>query len=57
MWGELYDFVEKFGGLHWKKLKLGRDPHVYANLRKILKHQIEVENNSWWLVPGFIPVR
>ena len=28
-----------------KKLKLGRDHHVDAPLRKILKHQTEVDNN------------
>ena len=41
-----------FGGLHWKKkLKLGWDPHVDGSLRKILKHQTEVDNNPWWLAP------
>ena len=49
--GELYDSVEKFAGLHWKKLKLERDPHVDAPQRKTLKHQIEVDTNPGWLVP------
>ena len=49
--GELCDFVVKYGGWHWKKLKLSRDPHVDAPLRKILKYQTEVDNNPWWLVP------
>ena len=49
----IYDSVEKFGGLHWKKLKLGRDtpPHVDGSLKKILKHQTKVDNNAWWMVP------
>ena len=36
--GELYDSVEEFG-VTLKKLKLGKDPHVDATQRKILKHQ------------------
>ena len=55
MWKyELCDFVEKFGGFSLKKLKVGRDSpktHVEGPLRKILKHQTEVDNNPWWLVP------
>ena len=68
--GELYDFIFKFGGLNWKKLKtlcrqaskenlkvyieilkLVWNPHVDEPLRKILKHQIQVDNKTWWLVP------
>ena len=26
-------------------------PHVDGTPRKILKHQMEVDNNLWWLVP------
>ena len=50
--GELYDSVEKFGGVTLKKLKLGRDtpPHVDATQRKILKHQTKVYNihDNWY---------
>ena len=38
-------------GFTLKKLKLGRDPHVDGPVRKILKHQIKVDSNPWWLVP------
>ena len=38
-------------GFTLKKLKLGRDPQVDEPLRKILKHQTEVDNNPWWLLP------
>ena len=49
-------FVEKFGSLHWKKSKLGRDTHVDAPLRKILKHPTEVDTNPWWVVSvSFLP--
>ena len=51
LWGELHDFVVEFGGLHWKKLKLGREtPHVDGLLRKILNSQIKVDNNPLQLV-------
>ena len=49
--GVLYDFVEKFGGLHWKNKSWVVTSHVDGPLRKILKHQTEVDNNPWWLVP------
>ena len=44
--------VHRFGGLHWKILKLGRDllPHAEGPLRSILKHQIKVDNNPCLLV-------
>ena len=48
--GELNDFVEAFGELTIKKFKLGRDPHVDAPLRQILKHQTEVDDYPWWLL-------
>ena len=32
-------------GFKLKKLKLGRDSHVDGALRKILKHQTEVDNS------------
>ena len=50
--GKLYDFVEKFGSFILNNIKLGRDTssHVDAPLRKILKHQTEVDNNPRWLV-------
>ena len=41
----------KIWGFAMKKLKLGKDPYVDGPLRKILKHQTEVDNNPWWLVP------
>ena len=44
-------FRWKMWGVYIEKLKLGRDPHVDAPLRKILKYQIEADNNPWWLVP------
>ena len=34
-----------------EKWKLGWDPHVEGVLRKDLKYQIEVDNNSWLLGP------
>ena len=46
---EIYDFIAKFGGLHWKKLKLGTVPHVVESMRQILKYKIEVDSNSCWL--------
>ena len=48
---EFYDFVEKFGDLHWKNLSYVETSHVAGPLRKILKTQIEVDNIPWWLVP------
>ena len=51
MWDELYDFVKKLKGLIEKiKVRL-ETPHVDGPLRKILKHQTEIDNNPWWLVP------
>ena len=47
----ILQFHWKIWGFTLKKLKLGRDPHVDAPLRKKLKHQTEVDNNPWWLVP------
>ena len=47
----LYDFVEKHGGFHWKNSNEVETPQVDGLLRKILKHQIEVDSNPWWLVP------
>ena len=45
-------FCWKIWGFTFKKLKLGRDhPYVDGPLRKILKHNIKVDNNPWWLVP------
>ena len=35
----------KIWGLTLEKLNLGRDPHTDAPLRKILKHQTEVDND------------
>ena len=43
-------FCCQIPGFTLKKLKLGTDPHVDRPLRKILKHQIEADNNPWWLV-------
>ena len=47
--GEHYDFVKKKLGVYVEKLKLGCDPplppHVGRSLRKILRDQIEVDNN------------
>ena len=38
-------FRRKIWGFTLKKLKLGRDSHVDATQRKILKHQTEVDTN------------
>ena len=43
--GELYDFAVKFG-VYIKKLKF-ETPHVDGHLRKNLKHQVVVDNNTW----------
>ena len=38
-------------GVYIEKINLGRDPLVDRPLSKILKYQIEVDNNPWWLEP------
>ena len=48
-------FRWKIWGFTLKKLKLGWDPRVDGPLRKILKHQIKVDSNTWWSVPVSFP--
>ena len=43
-------FLWKIWRFTLEKLKLGRYSHVDTLLRKILKHQTEVNNNLWWLI-------
>ena len=47
-------FRRKIWGFIMKKIKVRLrppSPHVVGPLRKILKHQIKVDINPWWLVP------
>ena len=46
---ERWTFVVKFGGLLWKKNYI-ETSHEDEPLRKNLKHQVKVDNNSGWLV-------
>ena len=46
-----FRFRWKIWGFTLKKIKVRYRPPCRHTLRKILKHQTEVDNNSWWLVP------
>ena len=38
-------------GVYIEKIKV-ETPHVDGPLTKNLKHQIQVDTNTWWLVPA-----
>ena len=45
-------FRWNISGFTLKKSKLGWNSHVDGLVRKILKHEIKVNNNPWWLAPA-----